>query len=31
VIIMGRRDIGKLFVLPNSQNGSNSDYHDKIY
>jgi hypothetical protein len=31
VIIVGKRDIGKLFVLPNSRNGSNSDYHDKIY
>jgi len=31
VIIVGKRDIMKLFVLPNSQNGSNSDYHDKIY
>jgi hypothetical protein len=30
VIIMGKRDIRKLFVLPSSQNGSNSDYHGKI-
>jgi hypothetical protein len=31
VIIVGNRDIKKLFVLPSSWNGSNSDYHDKIY
>jgi hypothetical protein len=31
VIIVGKKDIRKLFVLPCSQNGSNSDYHDKIY
>jgi hypothetical protein len=31
MIIMGKRNIRKLFVLPNSQNGSNSDYHNKIY
>jgi hypothetical protein len=31
VIIVGNRDIKKLFVLPSSRNGSNSDYHDKIY
>jgi hypothetical protein len=31
VIIVGKRDIMKLFVLPSSQNGSNFDYHDKIY
>jgi hypothetical protein len=30
VIIVGKRDIRKLFVLPSSWNGSNSDYHDKI-
>jgi hypothetical protein len=28
---MGKRDIRKLFVLPSSQKGSNSDYHNKIY
>ncbi len=31
MIIVGKRDIRKLFVLPSSQNGGNSDYHDKIY
>jgi hypothetical protein len=31
VIIVGKKDIRKLFVLPSSQNESNSDYHDKIY
>jgi hypothetical protein len=31
VITMGKRDIKKLFVLPSSRKGSNSDYHDKIY
>jgi hypothetical protein len=31
MIIVGRRDITKLYVLPSSQNRSNSDYHDKIY
>jgi hypothetical protein len=31
MIIMGKRDIRKLFVLPSSRNGSNSDYHGKIY
>jgi hypothetical protein len=31
VIIMGKRDIKKLFVLPSSQNRSNSNYHGKIY
>jgi hypothetical protein len=31
VIILGKRDIRKLFVLPSSHNGSNSDYHSKIY
>jgi hypothetical protein len=30
VIIMGKRDIKKLFGLPHSQNGSDSDYHNKI-
>jgi hypothetical protein len=30
VIIVGKKDIKKLFVLPSSQNGSNSDYHNKI-
>jgi hypothetical protein len=30
VIIVGKRDIRKLSVLPSSRNGSNSDYHDKI-
>jgi hypothetical protein len=30
MIIMGNKDIKKLFVLPSSWNGSNSDYHDKI-
>ncbi len=30
VIIVGKRDIRKLFVLPSSRNESNSDYHDKI-
>ncbi len=31
VIIVGKRDIRKLFVLSSSWNGSNSNYHDKIY
>jgi hypothetical protein len=31
VIIVGKRDIRKLSVLPSSQNGNNYDYHDKIY
>jgi hypothetical protein len=31
VLIMGKRDIRKLFVLPSSQNGSNFNYHSKIY
>jgi hypothetical protein len=31
VIIMGKRDIKKLFVLPSFHNGNNSNYHDKIY
>jgi hypothetical protein len=30
VIIVGKRDIKKLYVLPSSWNESNSDYHDKI-
>jgi hypothetical protein len=30
VIIVGKRDIKKLFVLSSSQNGSNSNYHGKI-
>jgi hypothetical protein len=30
VIIVGKRDIRKLFILPSSRNGSNSDYHNKI-
>jgi len=30
VIIVGKRDIRKLFVLPSSRNGSNSNYHGKI-
>jgi len=30
VIIVGKRDIRKLFVLPNSQNKNNFDYHNKI-
>jgi hypothetical protein len=31
MIIVGKRDIKKLFILPSSWNGSNSDYHGKIY
>jgi len=31
VIIVGKRDIMKLSILPSSWNGSNSDYHGKIY
>ncbi len=31
VIIVGKRDIRKLFVLPSFQNRSNSNYHGKIY
>jgi hypothetical protein len=31
MIIVGKRDIRELFVLPSSQNGNNSDYHGKIY
>jgi len=30
VITVGKRDIKKLFVLPNFQKGGNSDYHGKI-
>jgi hypothetical protein len=30
VIIVGKRDIRKLFVLPSFQNGNNSNYHGKI-
>jgi hypothetical protein len=30
VIIVGKRDIKNLFVLPSSRNGSNSDYNGKI-
>ncbi len=30
VIIVGKKDIRKLFVLLSSRNGSNFDYHDKI-
>jgi hypothetical protein len=29
VIILGKSDIKKLFILPSSWNGSNSDYHGK--
>jgi hypothetical protein len=31
VIIVGKRDIKKLFVLSSSRNGSNSNYYNKIY
>jgi len=31
MIIVGRRDIRNLSVLPSSQSGSNSDYNGKIY
>ncbi len=31
VIIVGKRDIRKLFVLPSSWNRNNSNYHNKIY
>jgi len=31
VIIVGKKDIMKLFVLLSSGNGSNYDYHGKIY
>jgi len=30
VIIVGKRDIRKLFILPSSHNGSDSDYHSRI-
>jgi hypothetical protein len=30
VIIVGKRDIKKLSILPSSQNGSNSNYNGKI-
>jgi hypothetical protein len=30
VIIVGKKDIRNLSVLPSSRNGSNSDYNDKI-
>jgi hypothetical protein len=30
VIIVRKRDIRKLFVLPSSWNGSNFDYHNKL-
>ncbi len=30
MIIMGKRDIKKLSILPSFQNGSNCNYHDKI-
>ncbi len=30
VIITGKKDIKKLFVLPSSRNGNNFDYHGKI-
>jgi hypothetical protein len=30
VIIVGKRDIKKLFVVPSSWNGSNFNYHGKI-
>jgi len=29
VIIVGKGDIKKFFILPSSRNGSNSDYHGK--
>jgi len=31
VIIVGKKDIRKLFILPSFRNGNNSDYHGKIY
>ncbi len=31
MISVGKRDIKKLFVFPSSPNGSNFDYHNKIY
>jgi hypothetical protein len=30
VIIVGKREMKKLFVLPSSRNGNNFDYHSKI-
>jgi hypothetical protein len=30
VIIVGKKDIRNMFVLPSSQNESNSNYHNKI-
>jgi hypothetical protein len=30
VIIVGKRDTRKLFILPSSHNGNNFDYHGKI-
>jgi len=30
MIIVGKRDIRKLFILPSSRNGSNFNYHGKI-
>jgi len=30
VIIVGKKDIRNLSILPSSQNGNNSDYHGKI-
>jgi hypothetical protein len=31
MITVGKRDIKKVFILPSSRKGSNSDYHGKIY
>jgi hypothetical protein len=31
VVNVGKNDIRKLFVLPSSRKGNNSDYHGKIY
>jgi hypothetical protein len=31
LIIVGKRDIRKLFVFPSSQNRNNFNYHGKIY
>jgi hypothetical protein len=31
VIIVGKRDIMKLYVLPSSRNGNNFDYHGIIW
>jgi len=31
VIIVGKKDIRKLFILLSSRNGNNSNYHGKIY